>query len=450
MYARGADPKELWVSLIEKAYAKLHKCYGALNGGSVSTGLVDMTGGCAEQLRFDDMKQEVQNGKLWKIILRNIKEGFLMGCGFSASGGSIEGDMGNGILMNHAYGLLDAQEKKGQRLLRIRNPWGESEWTGAWADNSKEWTKEMLQAFGHTFADDGTFWISYDDFVVAFNKLYVCRIYDDNVGERWNKYTYKGEWKGKTAGGCPGITQRWTDNTQLGITLSVPRSEVFIELQQPDDRLNGTPPDYPIPIAFSLMRVKHNKQKVMSSTKDGQVNKIMLSASREISGEFELTNDYEYVIIPVTHQAKQESPYILNIFCEDELDFFEISNDVNSTLSDCVVIKGKWSKEECTAGGCMNYASWCDNPQFLIEPNRNGNYSIEMTLSPKAVTSGFYLLKRSGQRTRRLTPMDHENDMEIKPVFVKNASVVKSTDIPLFSTTSKNPYTLIPCTFKPK
>eukprot|EP00003_Mantamonas_plastica_P033400 TRINITY_DN9554_c0_g1_i2.p1 TRINITY_DN9554_c0_g1~~TRINITY_DN9554_c0_g1_i2.p1 ORF type:complete len:197 (-),score=63.77 TRINITY_DN9554_c0_g1_i2:92-682(-) len=188
MYARGADPKELWVSLIEKAYAKLHKCYGALNGGSVSTGLVDMTGGCAEQLRFDDMKQEVQNGKLWKIILRNIKEGFLMGCGFSASGGSIEGDMGNGILMNHAYGLLDAQEKKGQRLLRIRNPWGESEWTGAWADNSKEWTKEMLQAFGHTFADDGTFWISYDDFVVAFNKLYVCRIYDDNVGERWNKY----------------------------------------------------------------------------------------------------------------------------------------------------------------------------------------------------------------------------------------------------------------------
>ena len=46
--------------------------------------------------------------------------------------------------MNHAYGLNDIIEledpetKKIIRLLRIRNPWGNSEWNGAWGSGSDE------------------------------------------------------------------------------------------------------------------------------------------------------------------------------------------------------------------------------------------------------------------------------------------------------------------------
>lgn len=38
--------------------------------------------------------------------------------------------------------------------MKIRNPWGESEWTGHWSDGSKEWDDEWLDALkmlGHTF-----------------------------------------------------------------------------------------------------------------------------------------------------------------------------------------------------------------------------------------------------------------------------------------------------------
>lgn len=42
----------------------------------------------------------------------------------------------------------------------LRNPWGHSEWTGAWSDGSKEWTAEWLTLLDHRFGDDGAWWMS--------------------------------------------------------------------------------------------------------------------------------------------------------------------------------------------------------------------------------------------------------------------------------------------------
>jgi hypothetical protein len=45
----------------------------------------------------------------------------------------------------HAYTLVSAkQTSKGDRLVKLRNPWGSMEWTGDWSDSSPLWTEEML------------------------------------------------------------------------------------------------------------------------------------------------------------------------------------------------------------------------------------------------------------------------------------------------------------------
>lgn len=51
VYGSCTDPCEFWVALMEKAYAKLHGCYEALNGGTMDTAMVDLTGGVS--VRYD-------------------------------------------------------------------------------------------------------------------------------------------------------------------------------------------------------------------------------------------------------------------------------------------------------------------------------------------------------------------------------------------------------------
>lgn len=71
-----------------------------------------------------------------------------MGCsiiGNGKSGPLVVDGKDSGLILNHAYSLNDIleiadpfNEGKTVRLLRLRNPWGKSEWKGAWSDKSEE------------------------------------------------------------------------------------------------------------------------------------------------------------------------------------------------------------------------------------------------------------------------------------------------------------------------
>jgi hypothetical protein len=84
-------------------------------------------------------------------------------------------------LIAHAYSVIKAVEYRGKRFLKIRNPWGKSEWTGRWSDGSKEWTKEWLDALApldHTFGDDGVFIMEYEDFLEFWDVVERTQLFD--------------------------------------------------------------------------------------------------------------------------------------------------------------------------------------------------------------------------------------------------------------------------------
>jgi hypothetical protein len=143
VFAKNRDANELWSALLEKAYAKLHGSYAKLNGGSVAETLVDLSGGAAQKivLTDDSVKAMIASGALWKKLHRYLSYNYLMGASYSDKNASAEAEGLRGILKNHAYSVLMALETGGFKLLKVRNPWGQGEWTGDWSDKSDIWAE---------------------------------------------------------------------------------------------------------------------------------------------------------------------------------------------------------------------------------------------------------------------------------------------------------------------
>jgi len=90
-----------------------------------------------------------------------------------------------GLVDMHAYSLISTHElDRGQgkpkvRLVKIRNPYGLKEWIGDWSDkDTKNWTPELRQQVGSVDAEDGVFFIKYEDYLDFFYNTTICKYAD--------------------------------------------------------------------------------------------------------------------------------------------------------------------------------------------------------------------------------------------------------------------------------
>jgi len=128
------------------------------------------------------------NDEIWVEILEGEKKDFVMTCG---AGDFFEGsDLldSSGLVGSHAYSLLSALEVKTKdgktiQLVKLRNPWGQSEWQYDWSDNSPLWTPELKAQVGFENRDDGIFYMAFEDFLKYFSDVQICKVHDE--------YTYK-------------------------------------------------------------------------------------------------------------------------------------------------------------------------------------------------------------------------------------------------------------------
>ena len=178
-----AQGPELWVSLIEKASAKVYGNYRALSGGSLHEGLRDLTGAPTENLDFYHDEELKDADSMFERLQEADERGFIMSC--STHPGS-DKTQSQGLALGHAYSLIRVAEYGGHRLLNIRNPWGKTssgqasgEWDGDWSDGSELWedNEEMIEELGIDFdKHDGSFWISIDDFLEVFTEVAICKV----------------------------------------------------------------------------------------------------------------------------------------------------------------------------------------------------------------------------------------------------------------------------------
>lgn len=167
---------EIWLQLIEKAYAKVFGCYYNINGGFPSYALRDLTGAPYERITdFKDLDD------LWYKITIGHKKGHIITTSILPSeyGDDVRRD---GLINGHAYCVIDSQEVmdfygRTQKIVKIRNIWGGYEWKGDWSDDSKLWTDDLKQRLKLVRLNDGIFWMSIEDLTNNFDEIGISKVY---------------------------------------------------------------------------------------------------------------------------------------------------------------------------------------------------------------------------------------------------------------------------------
>uniref|UniRef100_A0A8C8JPL0 Calpain 9 n=1 Tax=Oncorhynchus tshawytscha TaxID=74940 RepID=A0A8C8JPL0_ONCTS len=333
----SASNNEFWSALLEKAYAKLNGSYESLKGGSTLEAMEDFTGGVGETYETKSAPTD-----LFNIMKKAYDRGSMMGCSIDiTSSAESEAQTASGLVKGHAYSITGLEEVnyrgKKVKLIRIRNPWGQVEWNGAWSDESREWNvidssekKRILQ----NSMDDGEFWMEFEDFKANYDKIEICNLTPDSLTDetkrKWEVNMFEGNWiRGSTAGGCRNFIDTFWTNPQFKLTLlhaddNNDKCSVVIALMQ-KNRLHAT-------CSYCYCDEDHLGKDFFRYNGSKARSKTYINV-REISERFTLPPG-NYLLVPTTFQPHDEADFIIRIFSEKAAGTMEMGNTVDADLPD--------------------------------------------------------------------------------------------------------------------
>ncbi|NXB47832.1 CAN8 protein, partial [Leucopsar rothschildi] len=349
VFVHSEEGSEFWSALLEKAYAKLNGSYEALAGGSTVEGFEDFTGGISESY---ELCRAPSN--LFQIIQKALRAGSLLGCSIDITAtAEIEAITSLKLVKGHAYSITGAEEVyyrgRPEKLVRLRNPWGEVEWTGSWSDNAPEWNyvdPKQKQALDKQ-VDDGEFWMAFSDFQRHFSRLEICSLAPDtltsNKVNKWDLTLFNGEWRrGSSAGGCQNYQATYWTNPQFRIrldepdddhegSLSEPCCTILVGLMQKNRRRQKRMGEGLLSIGYSLYRVKVSNKNTHSpqleNSTDVHAGRAFFARHqpaartasyvnlREVSSRLTLPRG-QYLIVPSTFEPYKNGEFCLRVFAE--------------------------------------------------------------------------------------------------------------------------------------
>jgi len=250
-------------------------------------------------------------------LINYQESGFLMGAGSPAGKDTVESMSPLGIVQGHAYSLLRIVDIDGLKLMQLRNPWGKYEWKGDYSDNSLLWTRRLMSKLGFVKAEDGSFWMKWEDFIQNFDEIYVCKFFDKPwiaqpiIYSRWSTME-------KTAGGCTNYDSVGENPLYL-LTIKEPETTVVINLAQQDIR--GTDLNW-VAIGIEVYAFPADKSIKFSAKTLGNFKMVAFNPGGYIFRR-EVTLQYKpnpkaypstYVVLMSTFDPNQERDYVCRVF----------------------------------------------------------------------------------------------------------------------------------------
>ncbi|XP_043953116.1 calpain-5-like [Gambusia affinis] len=386
LFCRSATPREFWSALLEKAYAKLNGCYEALEGGNTAEALIDFTGGVSEPLSLDCEALSLSSERrkaLFQTLVKVHEHKSLITCSIRpAEGETVESVLDCGLVRGHAYGITAMRKVRLPEnpprtggtfrlfMVRMRNPWGTTDWKGAWSQGSEEWqqlSRAEREKMGFVVRDVGEFWMDLRDFCCYFTDVVVCRLVQRTLlwpSSHWRETQSYGEWApspvapgtaplstGKVressqegtkrgaaieemdrrsrCGGCINHRDSFLHNPQYMFEVQSKEEEVLICLQQEDRRVlkkNGGGEN--LPIGFEVLKVEANRRSRVQLVVEQAASSIYMD-SRSVTLRGTLASG-RYVVLPTTFLPGDTGRFLLRLFSHSNVQLRELKEELPS------------------------------------------------------------------------------------------------------------------------
>ena len=179
---------ELWVMLLEKAWAKVNGGYANIISGLPCEALEFLTGFGSLAYDTENLTDEDDINEYKNEIVKNVQIADKNNCLISCSTTANQAIERVGLVEGHAYTLVSFHQittSKGKTvyLFRIRNPWSQGEWSGDWSDKSTLWDDKAKSQVDFLKKEDGIFFMNDTDFFKYFTHVEICYILFDSASQ---------------------------------------------------------------------------------------------------------------------------------------------------------------------------------------------------------------------------------------------------------------------------
>ncbi|AIO00631.1 calpain-like cysteine peptidase, putative [Leishmania panamensis] len=246
------DLRKLWYPLLEKAYAKLHGSYAAIQCGDPLEALQDLTG--YPTFRFDEEWAAVaqdstgacaskptsyspQSEQLFVFLEEVHQRGYLVCLSLPDDGPAESQAAQMGVVFGMSYTVLRLVRHGGSRLLQIRCPTLKMDSSGLWYAKSALWQQEphlaaLCGVDGDGRPEEASLWLDWSEALAMFEGGGVCCC-------RWD-WAHDCRVRGSFTDGIPSfvLEVRVDDSSEDASPV-----EAYCILSQEDDR--GIPADHP-------------------------------------------------------------------------------------------------------------------------------------------------------------------------------------------------------------
>lgn len=232
IYGSSANPDELWIPFVEKAFAKAMGSYEGIPNIKVQKALLHLTGGSVQQtnlreevarhdgisdlVAWNEFKKRLERESIVILIPAEKLETTTTEVAAVDTAALIEGntdnrqaEIDNCFIPNKLYSVILCRDLGGYELVLMHNPWKNARysWSGEWSDVSNDW--DLYPELQVEIEKDpsipwrrnnpnGYFWISFRNVIKYFNTTFTCKLFPS---EKFNFYCVRGECRGRHAGG---------------------------------------------------------------------------------------------------------------------------------------------------------------------------------------------------------------------------------------------------------